>query len=60
LKLWDAISGRNTLVNYGPLDGWSRSQSLTWVAGGAFVCVPMRLRIAVFHVHTGRLVKQLR
>ncbi|XP_002733656.1 DNA excision repair protein ERCC-8-like [Saccoglossus kowalevskii] len=62
LRLWDTMSGKNTLVNYGKVDNVSRKGSKFTVSYGGspdVAFVPMGSNIAVFDIYTGEYVATL-
>ncbi|XP_071952245.1 DNA excision repair protein ERCC-8-like [Antedon mediterranea] len=62
LRLWDVVTGRNTLVNYGKVINDTRrnlKMSVSCDASDDLVFVPSSGEICVFEIHSGRPVVNL-
>jgi len=61
LKLWDILSGKNTLVNFSEIKNTAKKRALQFAVSkdGNFVYHPNGHTIGVYEVQTGRLVNVL-
>lgn len=63
MRLWNSATGENTLVNYGKVCNESRKRLQFTVSQGCspeFVFVPCGSSVAMYTLHTGKLVTMLR
>uniref|UniRef100_H3DJP7 DNA excision repair protein ERCC-8 n=2 Tax=Tetraodon nigroviridis TaxID=99883 RepID=H3DJP7_TETNG len=63
MRLWNSATGENTLVNYGKVCNESRKKLQFTVSRGCspeFVFVPCGSTVAMYALHTGKLVTMLR
>ncbi|XP_077981319.1 DNA excision repair protein ERCC-8-like isoform X2 [Glandiceps talaboti] len=62
LRLWDTITGKNSLVNFGKIDNVSRKAAKFCISNGSnpnLAFIPTYSSIAVFDIDTGDLVTNL-
>ena len=60
LRLWDAVTGKNTLMNYHPTRNTSRAIKFCVSPDAPFVFYPDRTSISMFDMWSGRQFKELR